>query len=203
MNFLYRRQQCQSRQKQQPQYIHPVDGGTLGFAHVRARVLDARNMPRKNDAGRIVRAPGVSHCLCGPHLHLMRTLSTASRQRQRPFFAGSDFGGGGAGLGCGCGLGCGGGVAGRSWCHWLNFCSCCCSCCGVRSCTGGVGLTSGCVGCGTGLVFSCGWRLPGCPVRFTGASDSGFQAARFPAARRFAAGIAAVAGPGYSHCSPH
>ena len=58
------------------------------------------------------------------------------------FFAGFSSFGVGAAEGRELSLGCA--AAGLCCCHVLNFCACCCSCCGLRSCTGGAGLTSGC-----------------------------------------------------------
>ena len=72
---------------------------------------------------------------------------------RQPFFGGGADGAGrgagaGAGLGAGAdGLVAGAGELGRCCCQVLNFCSCCRSCCSFRSCTGGAGRTSGCVGC--------------------------------------------------------
>src|SRR5579863_10126105 len=112
--------------------------------------------PKKTTPGEGRAAPGVAVIV-----RLVRTriscepYHTASNRVSVPvyFFGFSAFGGSDFGGGAECC--CGGGEAGRCCCHRWNFCACCCSCCGLRSCTGGAGLTSGCCSCTGGRVSCC------------------------------------------------
>src|SRR5579862_1338144 len=98
--------------------------------------------------------------LCEPyHIACGQRKAMTALGGRRHFFDGFSCFGGGAG--CDCCFGGDEGSAGRCCCQRLNFCSCCCSCCGVRSCTGGVGLTSGCdSGAAAGRCCSCCGRKP-------------------------------------------